>query len=341
MHLYGRIAVIVPVYNRAITCLATLDSVVAQTELPSTLFVVDDGSTDEVDASLGRWLAGAQQAFPVLRAEPSLPGGPKLVQFIRQPHQGAAAARNRGIVAADDCDYFAFLDSDDTWPPDFLARCRGALDTRPEAVAVTADRLFVDAWTKRQTLDRQHDLAAGAARRFLQHDAGIASATLFRADPIRRLGGFDESIPTGHDSHLFLRLSLLGPWLHSPGQPVVFSRNHAARLGEHDHLHRAIPAHAEIWATIYEDFVERGGGRQVLPPRFCDDQLARRWYRAGRNWGHQGYWNRARHCYQHSLRYRFRPKTWLHMAWAQLHPSHGDMETVPSARVKGLRGEKE
>ena len=39
-------AVVVPVYNRRLKLIKTLESITAQTALPALLVVVDDGSTD-------------------------------------------------------------------------------------------------------------------------------------------------------------------------------------------------------------------------------------------------------------------------------------------------------
>ena len=50
------VAVVVPVYNRRLKVIKTLETVVAQSELPSLLIVVDDGSTDG-SAEVGQKLA--------------------------------------------------------------------------------------------------------------------------------------------------------------------------------------------------------------------------------------------------------------------------------------------
>lgn len=306
MPLEGGIAAIVPVYNRAVTFLATLGSVAAQAEPPSALFVVDDGSTDGVEKSLERWLEAAQPAFPV--------------RFIRQPHQGASAARNRGIEAAKDCAYFAFLDSDDEWPPDFLARCYSALAACPAAVAVTADRVLHDARTGKRKHESLRSLSTDAPRWLCRFGAGIASCTLFRADPIRLRGGFDETLISGEeDAHLFLPISVMGPWLHQPGAPVIMGMNRAASRNEEGHLRHAHRGYPQFWATIYEDFIRNGAGCRVLPRNFCDSMLASRWYQAGRYWSRENCWKQAQQCFGRSLSYRFRLKTWFHQTIANLH----------------------
>ncbi|WP_181705072.1 glycosyltransferase family 2 protein [Chthonobacter rhizosphaerae] len=50
------------------------------------------------------------------------------VRVVRQPNGGAGAARNRGLDEAGDATLVAFLDSDDAWPEDHLARAVAAAE---------------------------------------------------------------------------------------------------------------------------------------------------------------------------------------------------------------------
>jgi glycosyltransferase involved in cell wall biosynthesis len=94
------ITTIIPVFNRAHVVGRAVDSVLAQ-ELPPgcslRIVIVDDGSSDELDAALRRFEGR--------------------IERIRHPQNaGASAARNTGIAAAAD-GFVAFLDSDDVWLP--------------------------------------------------------------------------------------------------------------------------------------------------------------------------------------------------------------------------------
>ena len=51
------VAVILPVYNRRLKLIRTLESVVAQSKLPASLIIVDDGSTDGTAEAAKSWLA--------------------------------------------------------------------------------------------------------------------------------------------------------------------------------------------------------------------------------------------------------------------------------------------
>jgi glycosyltransferase involved in cell wall biosynthesis len=132
---HADVAVVVPVFNRANAVLETLATIAQQTVPPRRLIVVDDGSTDGTAASVRAWIARTKPGFEAF--------------VIEQPNRGAGAARNRGIREIGDCRYIAFLDSDDHWPADFLARTVERMEANPAAVAVSADREYHRLWKSR------------------------------------------------------------------------------------------------------------------------------------------------------------------------------------------------
>lgn len=94
-----RFSVVIPTHNRAGHLAEAVRSVYNQTYPAHEIVVVDDGSTDDTAAAVEALI---RDGIPV--------------RYLRQPNQGAAAARNRGIRAAEG-DWVALLDSDDTWLP--------------------------------------------------------------------------------------------------------------------------------------------------------------------------------------------------------------------------------
>ncbi|MEI7605803.1 MAG: glycosyltransferase family 2 protein [Rhodospirillaceae bacterium] len=113
-----RLSAVIPVYNRAAVIGRALASIRRQTCQPDEVIVVDDGSTDDLEAAL--------QPFT------DLP-----LRLIRQTNGGAAAARNTGMACASG-DTVAFLDSDDIWLPEKTARQLAWLERAPPGVlAVT------------------------------------------------------------------------------------------------------------------------------------------------------------------------------------------------------------
>ena len=95
------VSVIIPSYNSAAFLPETLKSVMAQTNPVAEILVVDDGSTDDTEQVVARY-------------------SPK-VTYIRQSNQGVSAARNLGFEQSRS-EWVCFLDADDVWHPNKVAR---------------------------------------------------------------------------------------------------------------------------------------------------------------------------------------------------------------------------
>ena len=107
-----QVSVVIPVHNREALIGRAIDSVLRQSFADFELLVVDDGSTD---ATAARVLAHADPRLRLLR---------------HAENRGAAAARNTAIAAARG-EFIAFLDSDDEWLPDKIARQVACLAAAP------------------------------------------------------------------------------------------------------------------------------------------------------------------------------------------------------------------
>ncbi|UDY34116.1 glycosyltransferase family 2 protein [Dermatobacter hominis] len=102
------VSVVVPCYNSLPYLPETVASILGQDHRDLELVLVDDGGTDD----LAGWVAA--QDDPRLR-------------LVRQDNAGPSAARNTGIAESTG-ELVAFLDSDDTWEPDFLSRLVACFD---------------------------------------------------------------------------------------------------------------------------------------------------------------------------------------------------------------------
>lgn len=107
-----KVTVVIPVYNVEKYIAATVQSVLQQTYQHFELLIVDDGSVD-------RSLAICRE-FSDSR-----------IRILHQKNRGPAAARNLGIRASTG-DYIAFLDGDDLWLPDKLAKHVKHLERSPK-----------------------------------------------------------------------------------------------------------------------------------------------------------------------------------------------------------------
>jgi hypothetical protein len=213
--------------------------------------------------------------------------------------------------AASDCEWFAFLDSDDAWPPDFLARAATALGRQTDAIAASADRLYVEhASGERRHFDMQ-PLAQSPALWMLRWGAAICSCSVVRADLVRELGGFPQHLPTGEDAALFLPLSLCGPWLHLTGDPVTYVRRSAVAGGEEASLSRKFTDNHRRWARVYDAFfsrLSRPERKQIGKRKVIRRMMSDRWRRAAQELENHGQMVAATQCYVNSLRWR--PTKW-------------------------------
>lgn len=266
------VAAIIPVLNRPRAVIEALDSVLAQTLPPAKLIVVDDGSTDDTAARVEEWIAVKRPPFEA--------------RLIRQPNSGAAAARNRGVAEAPDCDLLAFLDSDDLWPADYLRRVTESFDQNPESVAASVDRVNHDFATNEVHPHSYAEYEKGCRNVttiiFMDGPPGTPN-TVIRANAFQQVGGFDSRWPTGQDYDLLLRVSLLGRWLHVPGEPVV-TRNHLEVItgsGEPP-LSRKYADRAFRRVQMLDQFIHKAGGLAVVPDSVWRPRLVEFWYRAGR-----------------------------------------------------------
>lgn len=108
--------VVMPAYNAQAYVRQAVDSVIAQTLGDWELIVVDDQSTDAT-------------AFIVATMAQSEPR----IRLLHGAHSGPSAARNLALAGARGR-YVAFLDADDAWLPDKLARHAAHFASCPEVV---------------------------------------------------------------------------------------------------------------------------------------------------------------------------------------------------------------
>lgn len=111
-----RVSIVVPAWNAAGFIERTLSTVAAQTFRDFEILVVDDGSSDDTRGVVDRYLK-----------DNSLRG-----RCIRQENKKIAGARNTGIRAAE-AELISFLDHDDLWFPEKLARVVAEFDAHPDA----------------------------------------------------------------------------------------------------------------------------------------------------------------------------------------------------------------
>ena len=199
------VSVIVPVYNVENYIAQTLKSVLAQTYDNFELLIVDDESPDSSIEICQKF------------ADPR-------VKIIRQKNRGLAGARNTGIRHAQG-DYLAFLDSDDLWLPEKLARHIKHLEDSPEVGVSFSRSQFIDGEGKALGIYQMPKLTDITPSHLLcRNPVGNGSAPVIRKEVFSaicfqdNLHGevedfyFDENFRQSEDIECWLRIAAETPW---------------------------------------------------------------------------------------------------------------------------------
>lgn len=225
-----RVSIIIPCWNAERFLAETLASVLAQTWTDYELLLVDDGSSDGSWALIADWAARDPRIRPL-----RLPG-----------NRGVVAARNAALGEARG-EWVAFLDSDDRWTPDALARRLTVADAHLDAVLVASDFAWFEERPPAEPVGRvclgpvaRRALAQGYAdgrpmyfaeplALLAQTHIAWTGTILARRAAILAVGGFDERFAGPEDTLLWLKLARRGGLVFLP-EVTAFYRQHAASL---------------------------------------------------------------------------------------------------------------
>ena len=185
------VSVIIPTYNRANYVAEAITSALAQTQPPREVIVVDDGSTDDTANALA--------------------GFGDRIQVITQSNGGSSAARNAALSVAQG-EFVAWLDSDDVWLPEKLARQLEAAHHWPDAALIHTRCYVIDAESRQRPLPADDEpeidcLEEDALERIIHHCYPNTSSCLIRHSALDTVGGFDPSWAFAEDWELNLRLA--------------------------------------------------------------------------------------------------------------------------------------
>jgi glycosyltransferase involved in cell wall biosynthesis len=219
------VSVVVPLHDVAATVEEAIASVAAQTMPDWELVLVDDASADASLPIALEATAGLSQPVRSLASPGDEPTGP-------------SAARNRGLAVAT-ADRVAFLDADDRWEPEFLARRLATLDADPElAMAWGPARYW---YPDRPDLEpfvqptgqgpRPRRLAAGeplAGWVGQLRTTPCPSATVLCRSVVDAVGGFDERLRRAEDVALWIAVATDHPTAFDPEVLTHYRRHDAS-----------------------------------------------------------------------------------------------------------------
>jgi glycosyltransferase involved in cell wall biosynthesis len=210
------VSIVVTCYNYGRYLTGCLNSVMAQTFQDFEVVVVDDGSTDDTSEKIKPFLSDRR------------------LTYIRQPNGGQARAKNRGIRESRG-GFVAFLDADDMWHPEKLAK-QMPLFADPKVGVVYSRARYID------VSDQELDLEIGHLNKYLQPRQGRVLKHLlfdnfvpFSSAVVRRrlIGeGFNENIKMGIDWELWLRISLDHEFREVPEKLLLYRMGHPGQMSK-------------------------------------------------------------------------------------------------------------
>jgi glycosyltransferase involved in cell wall biosynthesis len=120
------VSIIIATYNRSSLLKECLESLLAQTYRDVELIVVDDGSTDDTQATVTQIAQKHNN-----------------VRYYPRPHHGAPATRNFGLTKATG-EFIGFFDSDDLWPPNYIETMVKSLQANPDFDVAYSQIMLLD-----------------------------------------------------------------------------------------------------------------------------------------------------------------------------------------------------
>jgi glycosyltransferase involved in cell wall biosynthesis len=182
-----QIDVIIPTHNRERIVLNAIESVLNQTYQNFTLYIIDDGSTDETQNALQKFA-----------------NNPK-IRLLKQDNLGVSSARNTGIRSSQS-EWIALLDSDDTWLPEKLAVQVDYLKTHQNLRFIHTEELWIRNGVRVNPKLKHQKSGDNLFTRSLDFCLISPSTSLIKRDLIEEHGLFDESFAVCEDYDLWLKI---------------------------------------------------------------------------------------------------------------------------------------
>ena len=200
------LTIVVPYYNREQFLPRTLNSIAESGYRPIHLILVNNHSTDRSLQICEEFAENHRSDdFSILLAD--------------EPEGGAAKARNRGLALCT-TPFVYFFDSDDLFDKDFLPEVMPQLDESSDLIAVPT---MVSVGGKPPVTRIFRQTASPVAQILTGHLS--TQAMVFRTSFLRRIGGWNESLPMWNDWELGIRVLDAGPrmkWLTNRSFHTVF-----------------------------------------------------------------------------------------------------------------------
>lgn len=251
----GGVTIVMPTYNHGRFISDALDSVFAQSLLPSTVLVLDDASTDGT----------ADVVRPYLGRLPH-------VDYSRMATNGGVIRMLNAGLEKVKTEYVVFLAADDMLDPAALEKCRAVMNENPQAAVCGVLARYIA--TDKRVLPTPALFDFGSRPRFWSPDECLSflhrhgalfggNGAMYRTAMLREAGGFAAELRSFCDGFRIQQLALGGGVCIVP-EVLASWRQHADTYAA---THRADPAGAmAIVKAVEAELAQR---HSPFPPAYA------------------------------------------------------------------------
>ncbi|HXQ74668.1 MAG TPA: glycosyltransferase family A protein [Pyrinomonadaceae bacterium] len=183
------VTVVIAAYNSARYISQALDSVKAQTFTDYEVIVVNDGSDDRDEL------------------ERILESHPLSIIYLSQENGGVSAARNAAIKIASG-EFYAQLDADDQWTPDYLEFQLKVLADNPDVALVYPNATIINDSNNGNVEFMKVTPSEGEVTfvSLVRQECTVMTCVTARMSAIKKAGVFDENLRRCEDFDLWVRI---------------------------------------------------------------------------------------------------------------------------------------
>lgn len=202
------VSIIIATYNRSNLLKECIESLLAQTHHDLEIIVVDDGSTDDTQATVTEIVQKHNN-----------------VRYYLRPHYGAPATRNFGLTKATG-EFIGFFDSDDLWPPNYIETMVKSLQANHDFDVAYSQIMLLDDGKIQEpyiTMEKPPTGHVTTDLFFRGRPFNFPSSTILRKNAFNGIF-WDEKTENCDDFDVFLRISTKSKFMYVPDVYMTYRK---------------------------------------------------------------------------------------------------------------------